>query len=175
MGLRQGGDWCMRQQGDSTMPPGGQWEIAPRFMQATPDRVPQPGSEWVAWLGDAEHRVRVTHAVPNKKRTRGEDPPAQRWRLLKGYSMVDDTTFNEDNAPQFRCPAVSCAVKVTKAVGCGKTITWSEMAQADPQVVERLGLIDSLEESGSAMQAVGMGLRPELVEFQESANGAYFL
>jgi len=154
--LRPGGDWCMRQPGEAPIPPGGQWEIAPRFMQATSDSTPQPGSEWIAVLDGAEHRVRVIEARTWVMHSG--------WRRLNGYSLMDGTTFDENSAPQFKSPAVSCHVKVTKAVGCGKNITWSQMAHADPEVVGRLGLVDSLEETGCALQAVGMELRGDLLE-----------
>merc|ERR1712039_98524 len=167
--LRRGGEWCMRQRGDAGVPPGGQWETAPRFMQARSDLVPRANSEWLAVLEDGvEHRVRVIEAR--------EFYTSPGWRRLKGYSLVDGTTFDENDAPRFKCPAVSCTVKVTKAVGCGKPIAWKDMAQADPEAIKRLGVVDALEQTGCAVQAVGMELREELLESQAPSDGsrAYF-
>lgn len=152
---RPGGDWCFRQAGTSGTPPGGEWELAPRLMEPQADLQPSSGSEWMATLCGVSHRVRVTEARPGM--THG-------WYRLKGISLNDGTPFNKSTEIEFVRPATSCRVKVTKAVGCGKPITWSQMAQADPEIVRRLGLVDSLEETGCAHNAVGMELREDLLE-----------
>ena len=93
-------------------------------------------------------------------------PPGGEWelapRLMKPRSTLDN------------CPATSCRVRVTKAVGCGKPITWSRMAQADPEVVKGLGLVDALEKTGCALEAVGMELREELLERRPASSEGIF-
>jgi len=121
----------------------------------------------MAEIDGEQHRVRVE--VARAACTPGAIFGA--WNELRGYCMDDiDVKFDENSKIKFLFSLASCNVKVTSAVGCGKPINWSKMSQADPELVRQLGLVDALEEAGGTVGAVGLEIRPELMETSTRAS-----
>jgi len=81
--------------------------------------------------------------------------------------LTTGTSFNLDSSINWIRRNIVCTVKVTKAVGCGKAITWSQMECVDEATVQALGFGTGIENFGqSVVDAAHVGLhkRDDMLE-----------
>lgn len=158
--------WCIQQPGSSDQPPSGQWEIHARFLQKVAEPTLARGQEWICEFQGMEQILRV-------------DDLKSSWSgslcSLTGVSLTTGTSFNLDSSINWIRRNTVCTVKVTKAVGCGKAITWSQMECVDEKTVQALGFATSIENFGqNVVDAAHVGLhkRDDMLEGDDRVSAA---